>query len=261
MIIDAFLYNDEADALEIRLHTLWRHVDYFLIVEANRTFSGQVRPLLQFSDFWAEYPHYIINKVRIATVDLTNVSVDPQNLWPREYLLRNHIRASLRTIFNPHIDDWIIISDVDEIPDPEVWKTGPCQHVQFPYLYYGYANYFCHRAERGPIMTQWDTVEAFPTQQIRAEYAVRNPERMFRGGWHFSFMGGVEAWRRKLGNTCHTEVIADPFIEKLERKIDPVSDKMMIKIDGCGLGNLVRGGWWPPYLYYNQARFARLMGE
>ena len=40
MIVDAFIFNNEKDILKARLNYLNNHVDYFLIVESNSTFTG-----------------------------------------------------------------------------------------------------------------------------------------------------------------------------------------------------------------------------
>ena len=39
-IYDCFTFFNELDLLEIRLKTMDKFVDYFVIVEANKTFSG-----------------------------------------------------------------------------------------------------------------------------------------------------------------------------------------------------------------------------
>ena len=55
MVIDAFPFNDELDMLELRLGTLDAVVDYFVLVESPRTFSGMPKPL-----------YYAENKDRFA---------------------------------------------------------------------------------------------------------------------------------------------------------------------------------------------------
>ena len=45
MIIDAFIFNDELDLLELRLGQLDSVVDHFVFVEADRNFMGTPKPL------------------------------------------------------------------------------------------------------------------------------------------------------------------------------------------------------------------------
>ena len=44
-IYDCFIFFNELDLLEIRLKTLEKVVDYFLLVEATKTHRGQDKPL------------------------------------------------------------------------------------------------------------------------------------------------------------------------------------------------------------------------
>jgi len=41
-IYDTFIFSNELDLLEIRLHVLGDVVDYFVLVESTRTFSGGI---------------------------------------------------------------------------------------------------------------------------------------------------------------------------------------------------------------------------
>ena len=43
-VYDCFLFYDEFDILEIRLNILNDVVDYFVLVESSRTFSGNKKP-------------------------------------------------------------------------------------------------------------------------------------------------------------------------------------------------------------------------
>ena len=44
-LIDCCMYFDEDLVLDIRLHTLYKKVDKFIIVEATKTHSGQEKKL------------------------------------------------------------------------------------------------------------------------------------------------------------------------------------------------------------------------
>lgn len=45
-VYDLVMVNSELDFLEIRLNTLYDHVDYFIIVESPKTFQGEKKPLV-----------------------------------------------------------------------------------------------------------------------------------------------------------------------------------------------------------------------
>lgn len=42
-IYDCFTFFNELDLLEIRLEELYNYVDYFVIVEANKTHAGEIK--------------------------------------------------------------------------------------------------------------------------------------------------------------------------------------------------------------------------
>ena len=45
MIVDAFIFYNEFDLLEYRLHLLYKYVDQIIIVESTHTFVGNEKEL------------------------------------------------------------------------------------------------------------------------------------------------------------------------------------------------------------------------
>ena len=116
-IIDCFMYFDEDLVLEIRLNTLNEMVDKFVICEATRDHAGNEKELNfkkdKFLKFKDKIEYIIVNDIPL------NVNSKKKN-WHenhiRDQFQRNAIERGL-TKCNP--DDWIMISDIDEIPDPK----------------------------------------------------------------------------------------------------------------------------------------------
>ena len=109
MIYDCFSYWDEDLLLDLRLNVLNKFVDYFVIVEGNKTWQNNSKKLRfdlnRFKNF----------KDKIIYVPVTDL---PDGNDP--YLRENHQRnCILRGLSNARDDDLIIISDLDEIPNPE----------------------------------------------------------------------------------------------------------------------------------------------
>ena len=44
-IYDCFLFFNELEILDIRLHEMYEHVDKFVLVESVETFRGNLKPL------------------------------------------------------------------------------------------------------------------------------------------------------------------------------------------------------------------------
>ena len=59
-IFDCFMYFDEEVTLDVRLNTLDKHVDYFVIVEAKFTHRGDARKLLFNHERFKKFKNKII---------------------------------------------------------------------------------------------------------------------------------------------------------------------------------------------------------
>ncbi|MBV5330446.1 MAG: glycosyl transferase GT17 family protein, partial [Chlorobium sp.] len=112
MIFDTFIFFNEIELLDIRLNILNDCVDRFVLVEATKTFQGKHKPLFfeQSKHLFERYKDKIIHVV----VDDLPVNAAP---FDREYFQRD---AILRGLDGCGSEDLIIISDLDEIPNPEV---------------------------------------------------------------------------------------------------------------------------------------------
>ena len=112
MIYDCFTFFNELDLLEIRLNTLNAVVDKFVLVEATLTHQGKPKPLYfdenkaKFESFSDKIIHIIVDKYPENTND---------DAWIYERYQRNMIKEGLT---NCKPDDVIIVSDIDEIPNP-----------------------------------------------------------------------------------------------------------------------------------------------
>ena len=101
MIYDCFSYLDEDLLLNLRLNILDKHVDYFVIVEGNRTWQNNPKELKFNINKYEKFKHKIIY---IKVTDLPD-GEDP-------YLRENHQRNSiLKGLSNCKDEDVIIISD------------------------------------------------------------------------------------------------------------------------------------------------------
>ena len=108
-IFDCFSYLDEDMLLDIRLNILDKYVDYFVIIEGNKTWKNNSKnfnfDINKFKNFK--------NKIIYIPIDDLPDGNDP---YLRENFQRNCI---LRGIKKANDNDFIIISDLDEIPNPK----------------------------------------------------------------------------------------------------------------------------------------------
>ena len=116
-IIDCFNYFEEDLILEIRLATLFNYVDKFVICEATLDHAGNEKKLnFDISKFkkYAEKIEYIVID------DLPKIVTKFKKHWhtahARDQFQRN---ALIRGLSKCDPNDLIMISDLDEIPNPE----------------------------------------------------------------------------------------------------------------------------------------------
>ena len=126
-IYDCFMYFDEDVVLDVRLNFLDNYVDKFIIIESEYNHKGEKRiPLFninKFLKFKNKIEYILIQDVPngIELID-KNDNKDEMyrksifNAWKRENYQRNQIKKGL---VNASREDWIIISDLDEIPNLE----------------------------------------------------------------------------------------------------------------------------------------------
>ena len=222
-IYDCFIINDEIDILNLRLHELNDYVDYFVIVEATQTHSGKPKPL-----------HYKLNEHLFKKFEdkIYHIVVDgfpepeegSDSNWFRENFQRNQIKTSLLTI-NPKDNDFILLSDIDEIPHPDSIDNidklvPPDQWRTFRMRWLNWNTYW--ESEDGWPGTQairWVDLKKTTPQYLRnRRYDTSRVLDYFRG-WHLSWFGGAERAHKKLQDFAHQEL---PLItiEEIQYKID-----------------------------------------
>jgi beta-1,4-mannosyl-glycoprotein beta-1,4-N-acetylglucosaminyltransferase len=213
-IYDTFTFFNELDLLEIRLNVLNDVVDRFVIAESNRTFQNREKPL-----------YFQLNKQRFSKFlhKIIHIVVDDMPDSKDTRLLESHQRNSIErglTFCEP--GDQILLSDLDEIPNPRTVKnvansTGIRAFRQS--LYYYYINYACKELHDLPwtIMADFDGFmrpQDMRQRLITAQASLLSGnmeldvELIDCGGWHFSYLGGVDAIIKKLS------AFADPEYNK-----------------------------------------------
>ena len=118
-IFDCFTFFNELELLELRLKILSPYVDYFVLVESNITFRGDEKP------FYFN-PNDSIFQSYIHKIIYLKYENNPQITKPNDYSLeiqqRNYITKGLKHFNTCQENDIIIISDLDEIPNPDILR-------------------------------------------------------------------------------------------------------------------------------------------
>ncbi|MDC3068274.1 hypothetical protein OA265_00370 [Candidatus Pelagibacter sp.] len=126
-IFDCFMYFDEEILLDLRMNILDKYVDYFVIVESTFTHKGEERKLhfnhKRFEKFKNKIIYLIYDEKPKDIKEILKNDIEPDisnkfiiNALLRENGQRNFIINGLKDADD---DDYILVSDVDEIPNLE----------------------------------------------------------------------------------------------------------------------------------------------
>ena len=119
-IYDCFTFYNELDLLEIRLNELDPIVDHFVLCEAPVTFKGKPKPLL-FKENRERFERFLPKIAHIVVDDMPTGPDKKSVYWQRQTFQRNAIRRGLG---DADADDFIILSDLDEIPRATAVESG-----------------------------------------------------------------------------------------------------------------------------------------
>ena len=211
MIVDAFLFNDEFDMLDIRLAIMDSWVDRFVILEGDRTWSGTPKPwLLQARlDRYQQYQH------KLTIIPLT-VPADYLN-WQCE----NHSRRSLAAgLADLEPNDTVIHGDLDEVPDvgqlDQIIEYMDQHQRPVSLRMEMYAWRFDQRLDRS-----WNGTV------IARRHMFQDPQQLYKGnnikrkdrshcvlyphtaGWHWTWIGDDQRIRSKV-RSCIESQYRDP---------------------------------------------------
>lgn len=197
MIIDAFSFYRELTMLEYRLLELSSEVDYFLLVEATRSHSGNIKPLY-FAENKARFAPYLDRIVHVVVDDMPDGSS-----YQREYFQRNAIMRGLLAL-QVKDDDIVLISDVDEIFDPEALRMLQ----SLPVIQCFRQDMYCYNWHH-KVYQNWRYPKAVTVRQLASTHPqhVRTSENLTviqKGGWHLScFFDDIEMLKSKMQNYGH----------------------------------------------------------
>ena len=228
-IFDVFLFFNELDLLELRMQTLYSLVDYFIITEINETFSGKPKNLIykknknRFKDFEKKIIYNPIRKEDLDELKKSkwssyvcnfNQSIPHKHngrpaIYLRSSLKREitHRDAAILGFLNiANQNDIILLSDLDEIPNPVAVKKAIDKDILQPH--YFKMDWFLYWMNNkvsepwfGTVLFKFKFLKGSSLDSLRyASYDSKNvPGPIIEsGGWHFSYLGGIERIKDKL---------------------------------------------------------------
>lgn len=233
-MFDCFMFNNELDILEVRLHTLAPHVEKFVLVESNVTHSGLPKDM-SFDVNKGRFEQFLPQIIHLKyECDPLAPNSTPNFAWVRENGQRNMLLKALDTAYPA--DNLLYISDADEIPKPTALEEAKsiCLATELPVAIDLYdCMYYMNMASdiplRGPYIYDPRKAEAVHNlfTNDRGEHPPSDPTtfrwhmnnvgsegdfpRVIEAGWHFSMTGGMDVIRKKLAACAHVEFNTPEF--------------------------------------------------
>tara|TARA_A100001388_G_scaffold276550_1_gene264607 strand:+ start:109 stop:894 length:786 start_codon:yes stop_codon:yes gene_type:complete len=254
-LIDCFLYHNEDLVLDIRLNTLNEHVDQFVIVESNFDHQGNKKRLNFDFERFKKFKHKINYQV------IEKFPGDISN-WERENYQRNFIENGISDCDD---NDYIIISDVDEIPDLKKIKNlqnnkfTVFQQKMFYYKFnllnvtdpFWYGTKICKKKYlKSP---QWLRDQKVKKYSFWKFYKIKW-NIIKDGGWHFSFLMNAEQIKSKIESYAHAEFNNKNFnnLEKINFSLENQVDLFDRKIE---FEKIVFDETFPKYILNNKEKY------
>jgi beta-1,4-mannosyl-glycoprotein beta-1,4-N-acetylglucosaminyltransferase len=219
---DCFTFFNELELLEFRLKLLDDVVDHFVIAESNLTHAGKPKPYY-FEEAKARFSAWekkiIYLPIQQSTEGLDfNAAVTTYTPTSAAWQLENGQRMALQHInYQLADDDSVILSDLDEIPNPDVLKhlnisNSPVSlSMIFHYYFLNCQNVGDEHWWNGSIVCSGQQFKELGPQTLRDN---RNHyPRVKKAGWHFSYLGGVEKIKQKIQSFAHTEFNKEEYLQ------------------------------------------------
>lgn len=244
-IYDCFNFFNELDILELRLNILDEVVDHFVIVESNLKHSGEPKPYYfeenkqRFEKFLPKIISYRIedNPNDFANLPKTedkslqqiyefiktqknrfNVHTQPD--YGRDFFQKESVR---RALLPCNDDDIILLSDADEIPNPNLLRKKEKFDSEVIYslnqpTYYYYINVLKQTDWYGTKLGTYKKLKNLSFNEVRGDETLST--RISNGGWHFSFMGGKDMVITKLTSYSARDMLNSHVLASIENNMN-----------------------------------------
>ena len=223
------MFFDEEMLLGLRLKTLDKYIDKFIIVESKYTHSGDKKKLIfninKYSEFKKKINYIITEDYAEGIENINNDDNENQknikhimNALRRENYQRNKIKDGLNEATS---DDWIIISDLDEIPNLDKINFNEINKK----IIFFKQRVFYYKLNLELKKIHWIGSKAVQKKNLISPQWLRNiKDRIYSkwrldiifskkkynnifyindGGWHFSYIKKPEDIEKKLKSYLH----------------------------------------------------------
>ena len=285
------MFFDEEMLLDLRLNILDEFVDKFVIVESSYTHSGKEKKLIfdinKYSKFEKKINYIILKEPPKGIEEISSNDSEDEisrkeilNALKRENLQRDAILNGLK---DADSNDWIIVSDLDEIPD--LTKVN-FNNIKNKIIFFK-QRVFYYKLNLELKTLRWIGTKACRKKYLKSPQWLRNikdkiypkwrldilfSEKKYNdiffienGGWHFSFVKKPEDIEKKLRSYLHhREYDIDPLgLDKIKNFINSKSviydhrvDQTQYKFGGGQKLEKIDLKFLPRYISSNKEKYS-----
>jgi len=290
------MYFDEDTVLDVRLNYLNEYVDKFVIIEAEYNHKGEKKEpkfnIKKFEEFKDKIIYLLISQevpgmYKIDELDSNDKKIGKNimNALKRENFQRNSILDGLTEASD---EDWIIISDLDEIPN---LKDNDLKNIKSPIVFFKQLMMY-YKFNLILENYTWIGSKACKKKSLKSPQWLRNiKDRAYswwrldtlfsdtkyikvktinNGGWHFSYLKSPEDIEKKLKSYLHhSEYELNPVdIKDIKKMIIDKKTIYNLKVDSRSNkfddGNILKKidlKLLPNYILENKDKFKEWMEE
>jgi len=290
------MYFDEDTVLDVRLNYLNEYVDKFVIIEAEYNHKGEKKEpkfnIKKFEEFKDKIIYLLISQevpgmYKIDELDSNDKKIGKNimNALKRENFQRNSILDGLTEASD---EDWIIISDLDEIPN---LKDNDLKNIKSPIVFFKQLMMY-YKFNLILENFTWIGSKACKKKNLKSPQWLRNiKDRAYswwrldtlfsdtkyikvktinNGGWHFSYLKSPEDIEKKLKSYLHhSEYELNPVdIKDIKKMIIDKKTIYNLKVDSRSNkfddGNILKKidlKLLPNYILENKDKFKEWMEE
>ncbi len=213
--------------VDLRLNILDEYVDFFVISESTRTHQGKIKKI---NFDIKKFPKFK-NKIKFLVADYKN-DIDFLNHKGGESPIEQHQRNTLiEGIQDASPDDFVILSDSDEIPDlSKLKEINPNKKfIAFSQKMFMYklnlqnldeSNWIGSRLTKKKNISSMQDLRNLKFKKYPFWRLDKYNLQIIQGGWHFSFLQTPQQILKKVKSFSHGEFNNDTINLKLiEEKI------------------------------------------
>jgi len=262
-IYDCITFFDESFQTDLRFNVLNNYVEQFVICESKFDHKGHYKGVKFNIENYKEFK----NKITHLVID--EQFPDTSNPWKTQAFQREFIFNGLN---NAKPEDYIMFSDPDEIPRPEILANLKLIKKFGIFL----QKMFCYKMNvYNPHESPWEGSRICLKKDLKSIDFLRqkilkknirypfwridkekNIQLFDNGGWHFNYLLEPEKISKKLKTFAHTEYNRDEFTN-----IDVIKNNIHEMRDLFDKGNkyyrVELDNTFPSYILNNQDKFSK----